>query len=351
MSWAFVLALVASFVAHDLDELERLLEAGRAQTVVERTRELSPTSKEVREDARLAVIVARASNEAGDSQRALGLLAVHGEGRVVDVDLARARILVDLDRLDEARRVLVRPDKPGLPRFASHADAWALLGRVLSRQGDARAARPLLERSIELAPYGPEAAAAWHMLGTEARGRRDTERALFCFRRAKEVRRWHELFRARRLQKREHPDDPLPRLGLGLLWMEAGQLRKAEAEFDQLVERVPDFARGHQYLGEIRRRLGETEPALASFGKALELDPNLALARAQRGALFAELERWTEAIADLELFSVSKQSNEKEFRIAWWHYARSLNELGRKPEAARAWARYQALEGVRKRPW
>ena len=56
-----------------------------------------------------------------------------------------------------------------------------------------------------------------------------------------------------------------------LLW-QSGDLTGAEKSFLAALERDPDFARAHRRLGELYFARGEIEKALASFGRAAELE-------------------------------------------------------------------------------
>ncbi|MEX1023430.1 MAG: tetratricopeptide repeat protein [Planctomycetota bacterium] len=341
---ALLLALARDAVA----PLRELAELGlAAELLAEYADDVAPGG-ELAAHAEAVALVARAQFDTGDETGARRRLHAFGDQDARAVTLELARLDLDTDRLDDAWKRLIREDGRG-PRATDDATAWLLLGRVAHRRGEHERARPLLERALELAPRGPEASAAWHMLGVGARGRRDAAAARACFERAADLRRWHDLFRARRLQVRAAPNDPLPRLGLGLLWLEADEPARARAEFVRLTRDHPAFTRGWLYLGEAERQLLREEAALAAFGRALALDGDLALARAQRGALHAAAARWPEAVRDLEHFATLPEASQPGFAIAFWHLARALDALGRADEAERAFRRYRALGGERAR--
>ncbi len=74
----------------------------------------------------------------------------------------------------------------------------------------------------------------------------------------------------------------------------------AIAEFDKAIELDPNLAlaysgRGHSYV-----ELGNVEQAIVDYDQAIELDPDLALAYRGRGLAYAELGDVDQGLADLE---------------------------------------------------
>lgn len=243
-------------------------------------------------DPELTALHARALHAAGDSERALELLA-EARKRAPNAPaptLALARIAIDHDDLAEVETLLRAPAGAREPvRFASDPEAWLLLGRARARRGDPAGAAPLFERFVALAPHASEAPSAWHGLIACAMAAGDRERAERARREAERSGLWQSYYRARRIQVRAQPNEPLPRVGLVELWLAANELGRAEREARTLVERWPAFARGHAVLGETLARQARDPEARTALEKALELDAALASAHAELAKVLRKL--------------------------------------------------------------
>ena len=213
-------------------ELRRLVAAGLAHEAVTRFAAAVEPGGPWRDDGAAVAWIGRAWFEVGEEERALVLLGGYDgppeTRRPVELELARAHML--RDELAAARRLV------GEPRTAA---GWSLLTRIAARAGDLAGAESAAARLLELSPHDPGAPAAWHALAQAALQRRDGDRARECLAAAAASRRWQELRRARLVQVLRSPEDPLPLLGLGLLWAEAGELERARARFAELTERFP----------------------------------------------------------------------------------------------------------------
>jgi len=260
-------------------------------------------------DALAVTTVARALHDAGREPLAWSLLdgfrvargarAQEAARAAVLLDVTRAALWLAEDRLKEAIESLA-PRGLDAPRHAQEPEAWLLLGRALARNGNLAQAEPLLLEFLDRAPRHPGAPAAWYVLAQAALARRDGTTAAQRRARGEELRRWLALLRARRVQVSEDPAAPLPRLGLAQLWLEAGDLERAEATLLTLTELSPEYARGWSHLAEVRRRQGDDRRARALFEQALDLDPanswsalrlaQLDLAEGQRAAGLQRLE-------------------------------------------------------------
>lgn len=288
--------------------------------------------------AEAAALLARALFETRGSDEALALLEdLDG----VPAQLERARILVEEDELEAADELLavLAPRAGAVPEF------WLLSGRVHARRGALEAARAPLERFLALGPRHPEAPSALHVLSQAALRRGDGQAARELAARAAELGQWLAYLRVRRLQVRESPDEPLPRLGLALVWMGAGELERAAGVLDELLARHPDHASGWFHRGEVHRLAGELDAARAAYDRAVELDENELLARHNR-AVLARLEgRGAEARADFE-WLVENHPDAPKVRGAHLELARLLFAAGEVDAARERYAAYLERGGT-----
>jgi tetratricopeptide (TPR) repeat protein len=300
-------------------------------------------------DGRAVALVARALVAARPDgpEAALELLrrAKPGEATAADVELEIARARIASDDLAGALRALLATPDAAEPRFATRPEAWLLAGRAWARSGRPDRAAPFLARFLELAPRDPEAPSALHLLAQEALARRDGRTAQIAVRRAEELARWHALWKVRVLQVRESPDEPLPRLGLAQLWLQAAEPARAKSILAETCRRFPDFAAGWFHLGEAERRLGDHAAASAAYGRALEHEPGHLLARHNRGTIHRLEGRLAEARADFEAIVDGPRSTDDHALASHLWLSRVLDSLGEHEAAARRHARYLELGG------
>ena len=261
-------------------------------------------------DGEAIALVVRALAAAGARERAELLLAgaKPSEASRGWVETARARLALDRDDLAGARAILLAQAPVAFPAIP---ECWLLAGRTLARGGDFERAAPLLERFLALAPLDAEAPSAWHVLVGAAVEKGDEAKAQELRARALESARWTAFYRTRRLQVREKPDEPLPRLGIAELFLAAGEYARAREVGRELARRFPAFCRGFEVLGRAERALGELDAARASLELGAACDP-------------------AGARTLLEL-------------------ARVLDGLGKDEEAAARYARYRELGGTEPR--
>lgn len=298
------------------------------------------------DDGSLRALVARALASAGRESEALALLegAALPEPERVPLTLERARILIDQDRLEEARALLQRPGGSGLPAlYPEEPDCWFLLARVHARQGRLDASALLAKRFLQLAPLDGQAASAWHLIAQEALSRGDAEAAAKALERHRFLEEWHGLFRARRLQAFRAPEAALPRLGLGLLWMRVERFAEAEAEFLAALERDAQLESACFQLGEARRLRGDSDGALAAYDRGVALAPQDLELRSNRGLLRLSLGQ-AEGAADLEFVVAQEASARPAFAPVFLGLARHL-AASAPQRAAELYARYRDLGG------
>lgn len=83
----------------------------------------------------------------------------------------------------------------------------------------------------------------------------------------------------------DYPERVEPRISLALVHAAAGEDDQAEALLEAVVAEFPASAVAWNELGILRRRHGRLAEADEAYGRALEADPNYALAYRNRGIL------------------------------------------------------------------
>ena len=323
----------------ELDELQRIVAEGPP---------LVSGNGRLAHDGEAIALVARALFASGREAIAKSMLAaplaLDGNGRA-QVDLACAYLALDEDDLDGVLTVLLAPDRKSV-REGELPEAWLLAGQAFSRAGASDAADPFLARFLELAPRSAGVPAACHLLAQHALARRDLQAAQAFRERGETAARWHAYYRGRRIQIRANPDDPLPRLGLAQLWLEAREPRLAKEVLDLLVARAAGFARGWSLLGETERLLDDYAAARRAWDRALELDPTLVPARFNRGTLARMEGRALDARTDFAWIVEHGASDALRHRQAHLELARLELAAGARERAEQLHARYRELGGT-----
>lgn len=324
------------------------LELDLASEVVREARELVEPGGALATDGEALALYAAALCDGGQSERAQALLAASAPSPRTRsaVEVALARIDLEADRLAEVERRLAADKGSLVPVLhPERAECWLVLGRARARAAGLEDAAPLLATFVQRWPLHPEAPSAWYMLAQEAIGRRDLERARACRERAEQLAAWHGYYRARRLQIRERPEEPLPRLGLAQLWIAVGELERAREVLLELARIAPDFCRAHATLGEVQRKLGALSLARAAYDRALACDPTQAEVRFNRALLALHEGRKQEARADFEQLVGGPAASDPRILEAHLHLARLLLEAGEKEAAEQRYERYRAGGG------
>jgi predicted O-linked N-acetylglucosamine transferase (SPINDLY family) len=109
----------------------------------------------------------------------------------------------------------------------------------------------------------------------------------------------------------------------------AGSLVEAEQICQQLVSAKHDFFDAHHLLAIVQSKLGRRNDALASFDRALLVQPNNAQALNNRGITLKELKRFDEALASYD----SALTVRPDFAEALFNRGNTLHELKRLDEA------------------
>jgi tetratricopeptide (TPR) repeat protein len=356
VAWTFA----QSFDAQTQSEREVLLERWRESIDLELPREvLDPGLEAVSSGGRLArdgeaiALVCRALTLTGGTARAETLASAASVEPSTEawITVARARLALLDDDLPRVASLLLVPAKSkdsGVTarlRHPENAQCWLLLGRAWVRAGRSSDAEPLLVRFVEMAPLDAEAPAAWHMLAQAALARGALDVAAERQKRSEQSAQWQAFYRTRRLQIRESPEEPLPRLGLAQLWLAAEEFARAQSVLEDLVARAPEFCRGWASLGEALRRSGDISRARTAYDRALGCDPALSEALFDRGLLAAIDERWSDARTDLERLVDGPAASEPRFLRGHLELARALVRLDDRASAEKRFARYRELGG------
>jgi len=229
-------------------------------------------------DGQAIALVARALSATGKEERAAQLVrdSKPSEATRGFVEVARARLALDRDDLAGARAVVLEPGESSESkvRFPAIPECWLLAGRTLARSGDRARAVPLLERFLNLSPLDAEAPSAWHMLVQAAIERGDEPGAVRLRAKAQASAQWTSFYRTRRLQVRENPDEPLPRLGIAELFLAAGENARAREIGRDLAARFPGFCRALEVQGRAERALHDLEAARATLERGVSCDGN-----------------------------------------------------------------------------
>lgn len=293
-------------------------------------------------------LVARALFDGGEEEASAKLLdATLSVAELPWLELEKARQLLQRDQLQEVLDLLLTRSGALHPvRHARWPESWLYAARALARSGSLQNAAPLCEEFLRLAPLHPDADSAWHLLASRALELRDSERARQCMERGRYLSNWNGVLRARRLQVERTPNDPLPRLGLALTWMEVKQFDRAQPHLEQLVQEHPDFARGWFHLGEIRRMAGDFASAGKCYDRTLIADPGHGPSRYNRALLHLQVGRPEQARRDFEVLVENGQANQPELIGTYLNLARIHLAAGRSDAAQANYALYRDKGGT-----
>jgi tetratricopeptide (TPR) repeat protein len=129
---------------------------------------------------------------------------------------------------------------------------------------------------------------------------------------------------------RAEPSNPLRRDVLGGLYLQAGRLEEAVAEFRASLDANPDSAPTRYNLGLALSRRGLREEAIAQFERALRIDPEHGEAQNNLGVLLFALGRRNEALfhvaraADLRPTNANARTNLGQMLTVMGHDAEAV---------------------------
>lgn len=98
----------------------------------------------------------------------------------------------------------------------------------------------------------------------------------------------------------EHGSEAMGSLNMGVMQMVGGQCQLALTEFDRAVAEAPDNYRPYYYRGTALMKLERYGDAVADLDRALELHPELGMAYLERALCYQELGEVDRAERDLQ---------------------------------------------------
>ena len=139
------------------------------------------------------------------------------------------------------------------------------------------------------------------------------------------------------------PQSPEIHFELGQMILSSSQTEssreEAEKEFKLSLAEDPDNAYDHYMLGEIAWLRSKPEDALASYQRALSIDPGFVDARIAAGKALTTLDRPAEALTQLEDAVRLDPKNE----VAHYRLAQAYRKLGRSRDADREQSAFRRL--------
>jgi tetratricopeptide (TPR) repeat protein len=228
--------------------------------------------------------------------------------------LREALALQRQGELREAEKIYARVLKSAPDNF----DALNLLGGVKLRQGRFGEAERLLRAAVKANPQAPP---GWSNLGHALHALKRVPESLEC------------LDRARALA----PGDVDIANQRANVLLSLGRPREALAEFQIVLQRVPQHLEARLNSGLAQAALGLPELALAEFDAALALAPGHPAVQYNRGVVLIDLGRYADAVAanDGALAAAPEYAN------AWLNRGKALAQLRRFDEAIASY--YEAI--------
>lgn len=178
-----------------------------------------------------------------------------------------------LDEAEQAYRAILDAE-PG------NADAWHLLGLVLSARGQHDVGAGYVRHAIELMP---EAAVFHRNLGTVCKDAGDLEAAATALRHSLEL----------------SPEDPVAHNTLGTVQRAQGDMEAAMVSFLRAADLDPRNAEAFNNIGVTWNDLGEWRDAIDTLRHAAELNPSYAAPLNNLGVVHNERGQWADATAVL----------------------------------------------------
>ncbi len=260
--------------------------------------------------------------------------------------LARARVALLSDDFDKVRSLLLSPKGPEVIAECSDLpDAWLILARAHARDGNDADAAFLYHEFIRRDALHPESPSAWHFLAGHASRTQQAAAAKQYGIAARQATEWQSYYRARRIQVRENPQATLPRIGLVILWMQAGRPEAAKEELERIFALDPNHCEAFGHLAEAERKLENFDAAKAAYDRALECAPERAGLRFNRAYLAGLQGRSADARNDYEWIVASEHVSDPRFQTAHLELARIALAAGDSKRADRHYELYVELGG------
>jgi hypothetical protein len=141
------------------------------------------------------------------------------------------------------------------------------------------------------------------------------------------------------LEKAQKLDPKLPHtwFNLGIGYQKQGDFDAALLQFQKFVELVPNEPVGHYHLGTLNKLKDDTAAAVKEFETARDLNPRLAAPHFQLYGLYRQLNRPTDADAELRIFQSLKKQQEGAAvpeDMDWCAYAEIYDPIDAAPAAS-----------------
>ena len=208
-----------------------------------------------------------------------------------------------LEEAEELAKILTQ-------QFPKHPFGWKVLGAVYQQTGRLGESLAAKQKSAGLSPQDAE---AHNNLGNTLQELGRLDEAEASLRQAIALR----------------PDYAEAHNNLGNTLEELGRLDEAEASYRQAVALKFDYAEAHSNLGAALKALGKLDEAEASYRKAIALKPDYAEAHSNLGVTLKELGRLDEAEASFRKAIALKS----DYAEAYSNLGNALRELGRLDDA------------------
>ncbi len=206
-------------------------------------------------------------------------LALEGNAKVEQFWLSYIDVLIELERFDDATRVLVEGEKSGV----SSDRVVAIKQRLKGGSSDAQPSQDQLNQVLghyqagrleeaealasSLTQQFPKHPFGWKVLGVVFRQTGRLRESLLVIQQSVDL----------------SPQDAEGHSNLGITLRELGRLDEAEASYRKAIVLKPDFAEAHSNLGNTLQKLGRLDEAEASYRKAIALKPDYAEAFSNLG--------------------------------------------------------------------
>jgi tetratricopeptide (TPR) repeat protein len=136
------------------------------------------------------------------------------------------------------------------------------------------------------------------------------------------------------------PREPNVHFGLGYLYWKSHQYDDAKREFQAELAIDPGNAQALAYLGDIEMKAGDTEAALASLRKSIQLKNDIRIAAIDLGVILAQQKQYAEAVTALQR-AVAIDPSEPD---AHYRLAQVYREMGKAEESEKEFATVRELK-------
>lgn len=257
----------------------------RGNTMLDATLEQLESS--VRQDpqnpqARVAVAIAYAARGYNDDAITQFQEALKLEESNQTALIGLGQTLLRSDRPDEALEPLLQvvelnKDNPFRRTLEQLEAVYYDLGIIYTQKRDYQQATFYLGEALDINPVDAD---AWYMLGHAQQLSGELEIALYSYEQATLfVPDFVEAYEGLAEIYRQMEDEGGERYAKGMIRLAAGSFDRAVSELRKAAAAMPDKAEVHQGLGLALEGQDHIQDALVSYGRALELDPTLMLAR------------------------------------------------------------------------